>query len=140
MSRPITAPSLLLATTMSLLLSACVSAPAANPSASARGRVIADGSSFAMQPGETVTLSDRSTLRYVGVKSDSRCRPDVQCLHAGNAVLGFESRESGASARSFELSSPDQPQSSDLRGLQVTLESLTFDAAPRAHLKVARGN
>ncbi len=138
MSKPIAAPYLLLATTLSLLLSACASAPAANNNAS--GRMIADGSSFAMQPGGTVMLSDRSTLRYVSVKSDSRCRPDVQCIHAGNAVLGFESRDAGGSGQSFELNSPDQPQSRDLGSLQVTLESLSFDAAPRAQLKVGRGN
>lgn len=140
MSKTIAAPSLLLATTLSLLLSACSAMPATGGSGSANGRTIADGSSFAMQPGETVTLSDRSTLRYVSVVSDSRCRPDVQCIHAGNAVLGFESRAAGGSVQSFELNSPDQPRSRNLGSRQVTLESLSFDAAPRAQLKVEGGN
>jgi len=102
--------------------------------------MIADGSSFAMQPGETVKLSDRSTLRYVAVKSDSRCPPGVQCIQAGNAVLAFESKASGGSAQSFELNSSDQPDSRNLGSMQVTLESVSFDAAPRAQLKVERGN
>ncbi len=138
MSKSITAPSLLLASFLALLMSGCSSAPAANVGTS--DRMIADGSSFAMQPGETVKLSDRSTLRYVAVKSDSRCPPDVQCIQAGNAVLVFESRPSGGSAQSFELNSSDQPDSRNLGGLQVTLESLSFDAAPRAQLRVESGS
>ena len=138
MFKSITAPSLLFASSLALLMSGCSSAPAADGGTS--GRMIADGSSFAMQPDETVTLSDRSTLRYVNVKSDSRCRPDVQCIHAGNAVLAFESRPSAGSAQSFELNSSDQPNSRDLGGMQVTLESLSFDAAPRAQLKVERSH
>jgi len=119
-------------------MSGCSSAPAADGGTS--GRMIVDGSSFAMQPDGTVTLSDRSKLRYVNVKSDSRCRPDVQCIHAGNAVLAFESTPSGGSVQSFELNSLDQPQSRDLGSIKVTLESLSFDAAPRAQLKVERGH
>ncbi len=138
MSKPMLVPSLLLATTLALLMSGCTSAPAANSGTS--GRMIADGSAFAMQPGETVTLSDRSTLRYVNMKSDSRCPPGVQCIHAGNAVLAFESRPASGSVQAFELNSPDQPQSRDLGSMQVTLESLAFGEKPQAQLKIERGN
>ncbi len=138
MSKPMPVPAFLLASTLALLMSGCTSVPAANSGTSAR--MIADGSSFAMQPGEMVTLSDRSTLRYVSVKSDSRCMPSVQCIHAGKAVLGFESRPASGSVQSFELNSPDQPQSRDLGSLQVTLESLAFGENPQAQLKIERGN
>lgn len=142
MSTPVTAPSLLPAALpvvlAALLLSACAVAPAADGNPDASVRMIADGSDFTMQPGETVMLSDRSTLRYASVESDSRCRPDVQCIHAGNAVLAFEFRPVGASAQAFALNSAEQPKSRDLGSLRVTLESLSFDAAPRAQLEVAR--
>lgn len=138
MSKSISSPTLLLATFLALLLSGCSSSPSAN--AGSGTGMIADGSSFTMRPGEAVKLSDRSTLRYVTVKSDSRCRPDVQCIHAGNAVLAFESTSSGGRAQSFELNSSDQPDSRTLGSMQVTLQSLSFDAEPSAQLTVERGN
>lgn len=131
-------PSLLLAVTLAMFVTACSSAPAATGGTT--GRMVADGESFSMQPGETVVLSDRSTLRYVNVTSDSRCPPGVQCIQAGNAVVDFQSRPAGASMQSFALNSPDQPQSHDLGSLRVTLQSLAFGAAPQAQLKVERSN
>lgn len=138
MSMPTPVPSLLLAATLAIFVGGCSSAPAANGGTT--GRMVADGESFAMQPGETVVLPDRSTLRYVNVKSDSRCPPGVQCIQAGNAVVDFQLQPSGGSMQSFELNSPDQPQSRDLGSLRVTLQSLAFGAAPQAQLKAERGN
>jgi len=136
MSRHTCISALLLAASVAMSATGCTSAPVAPGSISFR--TITDGASFAMAPGETVTLSDRSTLRYVSVESDSRCPPHVQCIHAGNAVVGFESRPAAGTTQSFELNSPDQPQSRDLGSLHVMLQSLAFGAAPQAQLKVER--
>ena len=138
MSKPIRVPFLLLTAALAIFVVGCSSAPAATGGTT--GRVVADGESFGMQPGDTVGLSDRSTLRYVNVTSDSRCPPGVQCIHAGNAVVGFESQPAGGSKLAFELNSPDQPQSRDLGSLRVTLQSLAAGDAPQAQLKVERGN
>lgn len=91
-----------------------------------------------MQPGQQVTLPDRSRLRYVGVQSDSRCPPDVQCIQAGNALAGFKWVREGDDAQSFALSTPEPPQSRDLRSLRLTLLSLAFGAAPQVRLRVDR--
>ncbi|MEJ7745832.1 MAG: hypothetical protein WKF61_03570 [Luteimonas sp.] len=123
---------------LAVLVAGCTSSPAGNGDSA--GRTAADGESFAMQPGESVTLSDDSTLRYVDVKSDSRCMPGLQCIHAGNAVVAFELRRTGGGVQSFELNSPDQPQSRDMGSLRVTLQSLAFGVTPRAQLKVERIN
>ncbi len=141
MTKPIRAPHLLLAATLALSVVGCSSAPAsAGKNGNGGGRVVSDGASFAMQPGDRVTLSNASSLRYVNLKSDSRCPPGVQCIHAGNAVLAFESRPATGGLQSLELNLPDQPQSRDLGSLRVTLQSLAFGDAPQAQLKVERSN
>ena len=138
MSKPIRVPFLLLTATLAIFAAGCSSAPAATGGTT--GRMVADGESFGMQPSETVVLSDRSTLRYVNVTSDSRCPPGVQCIHAGNAVVDFQSQPAGGRMQSFTLNSPEQPQSRDLGSLRVTLKSLAFGSAPQAQLNVERGN
>ncbi|MDQ3159708.1 MAG: hypothetical protein M3Q51_01650 [Pseudomonadota bacterium] len=138
MSHAISVTRALCGAVLAVLVAGCTSSPAGNGDIA--GRTAADGERFAMQPGERVTLSDNSTLRYVEVKSDSRCMPGLQCIHAGNAVLAFELRRTGGSVQSFELNSPDQPQSRDMGSLRVTLQSLAFGVTPRAQLKVERIN
>ncbi len=97
---------------------------------------IIDGQTFAMQPGQQVALPDRSRLHYVGVQSDSRCPPDVQCIQAGNALVGFKWQPGGDEALSFALSTPEPPQSRDLGSLRLTLLSLAFGAAPKVQLRI----
>ncbi|MCY7355168.1 MAG: hypothetical protein LH470_08865 [Lysobacter sp.] len=138
MSKPIHAPFLLLTATFAMFAVGCSSAPAV--AGGTTGRMVAASESFAMQRGETVVLADRTTLRYVSIKSDSRCPPGVQCIQAGNALVGFESRPAGGSIETFELNSSDQPQSRDLGSVRVTLQSLAFGDAPQAQLKVERDN
>src|SRR5690606_18511423 len=69
-----------------LLFAAC-STPA---SGSGDLRAVSDGETFAMASGEQVALADRSTLRYVRVTNDSRCKPGRQCVWAGDAEVVFE--------------------------------------------------
>jgi len=99
---------------------------------------IVDGQSFAMQPGQQVTLPNRSRLHYVGVQSDSRCQPGHQCIWAGNALVGFKWEPAGGRTQAFELSTPQPPQSRDLGSLRLTLLSLAFGAAPQVRLRVDR--
>ena len=47
----------------------------------------ADGATIAMTPTQTTLLANDGLLRYVRLVSDSRCRPDVQCVWAGDAVI-----------------------------------------------------
>lgn len=138
MSHAISITSALRGVVLAVLAAGCAFTPADNGDIA--GRTAADGERFAMQAGERVTLSDNSTLRYVGVKSDSRCPPGVQCIHAGNAVVAFDLRHTGGRVQSFELNSPDQPQTRDIGSYRITLQSLAFGVAPRAQLKAERIN
>ncbi|MGH8083452.1 MAG: hypothetical protein ACREP7_22940, partial [Lysobacter sp.] len=70
-------------------LTACAHATdsAATGASQATSETVQAGQSVSMQPGKSVALPDRSQLRFVAVASDSRCKPNVQCIWAGEAVL-----------------------------------------------------
>ncbi len=99
---------------------------------------VAIGQTFAMSPGQSVALPDRGTLRYVGVKSDSRCPPDRRCVWAGDAEVSFEwSSGGGAAAEPFVLHTGFKDKASkSVGGRTVTLVSLDRGAKPQAQLKL----
>ncbi len=102
--------------------------------------MISNGQTFSMQPGGQVTLSDRSTLRYVSVQSDSRCKPGQQCIQAGNAVVGFQWQSTPGGSEAFTLNSAQQPKTRELRQNRLTLVSLAFGEEPQVQLRVDSTN
>ena len=125
----------LLACALAASAAGCTTAPTTSRM---DAETIANGQAFSMRPHDQVLLSDRSRLHYVGVQSDSRCPPDVQCIHAGNAMVGFQWQPAGGSALTFQLSTPEPPQTRDLGSLRLTLLSLTSGAAPQVRLRIER--
>ncbi|TKR32862.1 hypothetical protein FCE95_00565 [Luteimonas gilva] len=98
---------------------------------------VALGQTFAMSPGQTVALPDRGTLRYVGVKSDSRCPPDRQCVWAGDAEVAFEWSAGSAAPQSFGLHTGFKDKSSRvLGGHSLSLVSLARGEKPQAELRL----
>ena len=122
-------PTLLTALLPLVLLAGCASA-----SGSATGRALASGASATLAAGESVTLPDASTLTYVGTMSDSRCRPNVQCIQAGDANVAFR-HVGGGMSHDVELNSRKSP-SADLGAWRITLTGLTFDAPPKATVRL----
>ncbi len=118
-----------------LSLAAC-SSVASSGDASGGNSVIADGSTFPMQPGQAVTLADRSTLRYERVVNDSRCPPDVQCVWAGDAEVSFTWRSSGGGRDAFSLHTGRGDKSHHVGERTVTLVGLARGAAPEATLRI----
>lgn len=53
------------------------------------GVKVADGTTVALVPGQSASLGD-GRLRYVRLVNDSRCKPDVQCVWAGDAVIELD--------------------------------------------------
>ena len=116
-----------------LLFAAC-STPAAG---TGDMRAVSDGETFAMASGEQVALADRSTLRYVRVTNDSRCKPGRQCVWAGDAEVVFEwTPDDAATPESFSLHIGRGDRSRDLDGSRLTLVSLADGAEPEARLKL----
>ena len=105
-----------------LLLASCASTPAASwPVQSA------------LRPGESLTLPDRTRLRYMGVANDSRCPPQVQCIHAGDAEVHVRTERAGM-ARDLALRA--SASSLDDGDLHIVLVDLAFGDAPTATLRV----
>ncbi len=125
-----------------LSLAACASSTAGGAAGSGgdAGTQIADGASFTMQPGQSVTLADDSRLRYVRLINDSRCPPDVQCVWAGDAVVAFEWSPPGGPAQPFELHTGKEPRSHVVGSRKVALKSLERGEAPAATLVVESGS
>ena len=100
---------------------------------------IADGSTFRLQPGQTVTLADASTLRFDRVANDSRCMPDVQCVWAGDAELAFTWRSSGGGRDAFSLHTGRGDKSHQVGDRTLTLVGLGRGPAPEASLRIEPG-
>jgi len=98
--------------------------------ASGGGRSISPGTPVALAAGESVTLPDASTLTYVGVRSDSRCPPNVQCIQAGSAVVAFRH-----GSHDFTLET-GKSMSTDLGQWRLTLVSLDFASPPTATVRI----
>lgn len=116
------------ALTCAIALSACAHA-------GGEGRRIAAGQSVQLRPGESVALPDQSRLRFVEVSSDSRCRPGLQCIRAGEALLAFEltGADGAKSALSFDTSREPRQRAG---AWTVELQSLDFAEPPQATVKV----
>ena len=99
--------------------------------------MIEDGQSFSMGPAESVTLADHSQLRYVRLVADSRCRPDVQCIRAGDAEIALRWTPATGPGQDFSLKTPpEQPHSRDLGARRLTLVSLGRGEAPEAQFSI----
>lgn len=98
--------------------------------ASGGAHALTAGMPATLAPGESVALPDASTLTYVGVQSDSRCRPTVQCIQAGSAVLTLRHE-----AQAFTLET-GKATTTDLGAWRLTLVSLDFSTPPKATVRV----
>ena len=107
-----------------LLLAGCASAGAG-------GRLLAAGTPATLAAGETVALPDSSPLTYLGVRSDSRCPPKVQCIHAGSATVAFR-HGSGHEI----LLETGKTTTADLGAWRLTLVGLDFDSPPKATVRI----
>lgn len=114
---------------------ACTLALSACAHAGGAGRSLAAGQSAQLHPGDSVVLPDQSRLRFVEVVNDSRCRPQMQCIRAGEAVLAFEltGGDGAKSALSFDTSAEPRQRAG---AWTVELQSLDFAEPPQATVKL----
>jgi hypothetical protein len=116
----------LLLATAAVALGACASGSA---------RTAKSGESFTLMPGEAVMLPDASTLRYVHVTQDSRCRPTVQCIRAGDADVAFEFTVARGAPVLVNVNIPESPQAS-MGAWRLQLLALAFDEPGQATVRV----
>ena len=99
---------------------------------------VADGRTVTLAPGQSATLADNSRIDYIKLDGDSRCRPDVQCVWAGDATIAMRwtPAAGGMVAQDFVLHTNLDPKSFDANGRTITLTALERGDAPKATLQV----
>lgn len=100
------------------------------------GPRLSDGDSFRMRPGTSVTVPGEGTLHYLSVANDSRCKPGVQCVWAGDAEVAFEWRPQGGAAQPFSLHTGKGDKSHPIGKHVLVLTGLDNGGAPRAQLRL----
>ncbi len=102
------------------------------------GIKVADGSTVALMPGQTASVAD-GLLRYVRLANDSRCKPGVQCVWAGDAVIELHWMPTAGTARNLTLHLNPQAGSTTatLDTRQVTFTHLAHPQ-PQASLRIDR--
>ena len=93
--------------------------------------------------GDAVPLPDGSRLGYVRLVADSRCRPGVQCIRAGDADIELRWQPAGRDAVVATLNSDPRnrqqaPNQVEFGLWQVRLQSLDWSTPPVAALDIAR--
>ncbi|MEF9978512.1 MAG: hypothetical protein RR969_13160 [Thermomonas sp.] len=100
----------------------------------------ADGSTVALMPGQSAALAD-GRLRYVRLVNDSRCKPGVQCVWAGDAVIELHWTPASGSARDLSLHLNPQAGSTSAR---LDTRTITFThlapSQPQASLRIDRAD
>jgi hypothetical protein len=83
---------------------------------------------------QSVSLPDGSTLRFAGVKSDSRCPMDVMCVWAGDATIAISltSPSGGAAERELHV----QPSGSETSYQAYSIRLTALSPYPRSNLQI----
>jgi hypothetical protein len=68
-----------------------------------QARTVAAGAPFTLRVGEAAAVEHVGALRYDRLVNDSRCRPDVQCIWAGDAELALEWTSATGAVETFSL-------------------------------------
>ena len=98
------------------------------------GPRLSDGDSFRMKPGTSVSVTGEGTLHYQKVANDSRCKPGVQCVWAGDAEVAFEWRPDNGAADAFSLHTGKGAKSHPIGSHVLELAGLEQGSTPAAEL------
>lgn len=75
--------------------------------------------------GETRLLDEeRLAITFARVMEDARCPVDVQCIRAGNAVVGLVLQERGEATRMVQLNTHEDPRTVSHEGYVISVVDL----------------
>ena len=106
-------------------------------------RGVAVPGDHAVRLGQSLALPDGSRLTYVRLVADSRCRPGVQCIRAGDADIELRWNPASGNALSALLNSDPRnrqkaPNATRFGEWQIALKSLDSSQPPVATLSLDR--
>ena len=80
------------------------------------------GEEFTLDHKKSALVGGETLIQFLGVKEDSRCPVDVECVWAGNAVAQFVIKVSGFPDERFELNThPSFMQEIEVHGVRIQL-------------------
>ncbi|MBU8976317.1 MULTISPECIES: hypothetical protein [unclassified Lysobacter] len=109
---------------IALLVSACASAPKVALPVEAR-----------LHPGQRMALPENARITYIGTVNDSRCPPDVTCVHAGDADVRLRFQKPDT-VLDVVLKASELGQPRAIGAWRVTLLALSPGPRPAATLRV----
>lgn len=92
------------------------------------------GQPFELHPGDSARLADGFEVRFDGVRSDSRCPIDVQCVSAGDAVVAISVTPPGGARVERELHTQLGGTETVINDYTIKLTALT--PSPRSNRPV----
>lgn len=109
------------------------------------GASVAVPGTHSVRHEQSLQLPDGSRLDYVRLVADSRCRPDVQCIRAGDADIELRWQPASGVAVSVVLNSdPRNPQrapnTTRIGPWRVALAALGWQQPPAATLVISRAD
>lgn len=113
-------------------LTACASGTSANPNDAHTPPPVemTAGQAVTLKPNGTGVLPDGSRLTYLKLVNDSRCKPDVQCVWAGDAEVRFSHTTRTGEVELFSIHTELQPQSKTLGASTLHLRSVDWQSPP----------
>ncbi|QIK81445.1 hypothetical protein G7069_07470 [Lysobacter sp. HDW10] len=113
-------------------LSACASGTSANPSDTHLPPPVqlVAGQPVTLKPNDVGVLPDGSRITYVKLVNDSRCKPDVQCVWAGDAEIRFSHTNRAGEVELFSIHTELQPQSKTLGASTLHLRGVDWQSPP----------
>lgn len=94
------------------------------------------GKTTTFKPHERAQLPDGSLITYEGLVNDSRCRPGVQCVWAGDAEARFTHTLPGGTREVFSLHSELQPRSKTLGAATLHLREVDWSSPPHVTVEL----
>ena len=123
---------------MSAGLSACASGSNASPASppAAQSPQLTIGTPVQLAPGGKAVLPDGSVLTFQSVVNDSRCKPGVQCVWAGDAETRFTHTTRAGRNTIFSLHTQLQPRSKTLGASTLHLLDVDWNTPPGVRVEL----
>lgn len=117
---------------LSASLSACASGSNAGPSAhpAAPPPQLTVGTPAHLAPGDKAILPDGAVLTFQSIVNDSRCKPGVQCVWAGDAEARFTHTTRTGENTVFSLHTQLQPRSKTMGASTLHLLDVDWKTPP----------
>ncbi len=94
------------------------------------------GTPTTLSAGANALLPDGSRLTYQGIVNDSRCKPGVQCVWAGDAEARFTHTTRAGTSEIFSIHTELQPRTKTLGATTLHLRGVDWQTPPAVTIEL----